>query len=51
MRILDLDVATVRDNPVDGNPHPGASRTSGDFGFAGHNDPVEFRNIRVKELH
>lgn len=50
VRILDLDLATVRDKPVDGHPHPGASSTSGYFGFAGHNDPVEFRNIRVKEL-
>jgi hypothetical protein len=48
--ILDLDLATVRDNPPDGNAHPGAARTSGYFGFAGHNDPVEFRNIRIKEL-
>jgi hypothetical protein len=48
--ILDLDLATVRDNPPDGNPHPGAARESGYFGFAGHNDPVEFRNVRIKEL-
>jgi hypothetical protein len=32
------------------NPHPGKDRTSGSFGFAGHNDPVAFRNIRVKPL-
>jgi len=48
--ILDVDLATVRDNPPDGHAHPGAARTSGYFGFAGHNDPVEFRNVRIKEL-
>jgi hypothetical protein len=30
--------------------HPGKDRKSGYFGFAGHNDPVEFRNIRIKRL-
>jgi hypothetical protein len=28
--------------------HPGVSRTSGFFGFAGHNDPVMFRNVMVR---
>jgi hypothetical protein len=48
--ILDVDLAEVRERPVDGNEHPGASRTSGHFGFAGHNDPVMYRDIRIKEL-
>ncbi len=30
--------------------HPGLTRTSGYFGLAGHNDPVEFRNIQLKPL-
>ena len=30
--------------------HPGLMRTKGSFGFAGHNDPVEFRNIQIKKL-
>jgi hypothetical protein len=30
--------------------HPGLMRDKGSFGFAGHNDPVEFRNIRIKPL-
>jgi hypothetical protein len=30
--------------------HPGKDRTSGSFGFAGHNDPVAFRNIQIKPL-
>ena len=31
-------------------PHPGKDRTSGHFGFCGHSDPVEFRNIEIKRL-
>jgi hypothetical protein len=32
------------------SPHPGKDRTSGHFGFAGHNDPVAFRNVSIKKL-
>ena len=32
------------------HPHPGRDRTSGFFGFAGHNDPVAFRNVLIKKL-
>lgn len=32
------------------SPHPGKDRTSGFFGFAGHNDPVAFRNVLIKKL-
>ncbi len=32
------------------HPHPGKDRTSGFFGFAGHNDPVAFRNVLIKKL-
>ncbi len=32
------------------SPHPGKDRTSGHFGFAGHSDPVAFRNIKIKPL-
>jgi len=35
---------------VKDRPHPGKDRTSGHFGFAGHNDPVEFRNIWINDL-
>ena len=35
---------------MDNKPHPGKDRTTGHFGFAGHNDPVEFRGVRMKEL-
>lgn len=47
--ILDGDVATVKEFMAN-SPHPGKDRTSGHFGFAGHNDPVSFRNIRIKKL-
>ncbi|MBC8291526.1 MAG: DUF1080 domain-containing protein [Planctomycetes bacterium] len=47
--ILNADLATVKDF-MGGRPHPGMKRTSGFFGFAGHGDPVEFRNVRVKQL-
>lgn len=30
--------------------HTGITRTSGAFGFAGHRDPVAFRDIRIKRL-
>ncbi len=45
--ILDGDVSTVKEHMA-GSPHPGKDRTSGSFGFAGHNDPVAFRAIRIK---
>ena len=48
--ILNANLAKVREKPVDGQEHPGAARTSGHFGFCGHNDPVAFRNIRIKRL-
>lgn len=47
--ILNGDVSTVTEFMA-GTPHPGKDRTSGHFGFAGHNDPVQFRHIEIKEL-
>ncbi len=32
------------------SPHPGKDRATGHFGFAGHNDPVVFRNVQLKRL-
>lgn len=48
-KIIDADISKVtefKDNTV----HPGKDRKSGYFGFAGHSDPVRFRNIRIKRL-
>ena len=47
--ILDTDLANVKDIMAN-SPHPGKDRTRGHFGFAGHNDPVAFRNVRIQEL-
>jgi hypothetical protein len=49
--ILDADLSTVKEEDyMKGHKHPGKDRTSGFFGFAGHGDAVEFRNVRVKKL-
>ena len=47
--ILDTDLAQVKAF-MGKRPHPGKDRQSGHLGFAGHNDPVMFRNIEIKEL-
>jgi len=48
--ILDCDLSKVHEY-LAGHEHPGKDRTSGHFGFAGHNDPVMFRNISIKRLN
>jgi hypothetical protein len=45
--ILDADLSKVTEF-MGGHPHPGKDRTRGHFGFAGHSDPVMFRNIAIK---
>ncbi len=40
----------LRNGAMDGKEHPGARRTTGRVGFLGHNDPVAFRHIRIREL-
>jgi hypothetical protein len=47
--ILDVDLAKVSEYK-DNQAHPGKDRTTGHFGFCGHNDPVEFRNILIRPL-
>jgi hypothetical protein len=47
--ILNADLSQVTD--LMGNrPHPGKDLTRGHFGFAGHSDPVEFRNVRIRRI-
>jgi hypothetical protein len=46
----DLDEA-VKNGTMDGAEHPGLERETGHLGFLGHGDRVEFRNLRIKELH
>lgn len=49
--ILDADLAKADLSKSMGNAkHPGLALASGHIGFAGHNDPVEFRAIRVREI-
>ena len=47
--ILDTDVSKATEFMAD-KKHPGLNNPSGYFGFAGHNDPVLFRNISIKKL-
>ncbi len=49
-KILDADLSTVTEF-LDGKKHPGKARASGHLGFAGHNDPVMFKNIFIKPLN
>ncbi len=46
--ILNTDLATITEYMAN-SPHPGKDRKSGFFGFAGHSDPVEFRNVRIRK--
>ena len=49
--ILDADLSKVDMTTVMGkSAHPGKDNTHGYFGFAGHNDPVGFRNLSLKVI-
>jgi hypothetical protein len=47
--ILDADIGKI-DKTLDGLAHPGLHNAKGYIGWAGHGDPVAFRNVRIKEL-
>jgi hypothetical protein len=47
--IVDANLDDVKD-PETLKKHPGLQNTRGHIGFLGHNDYIEFRNIRIKEL-
>lgn len=47
--ILNIDLSTITEYMAN-SPHPGKDRTQGSFGFAGHSDPVEFRNVQVRPI-
>jgi len=49
-RILDCDTSSLTDFMYEAEKFAGRTRTSGHFGFAGHNDPVEFRKVRIKRI-
>jgi hypothetical protein len=48
--ILDADLLKVNGFMAK-KSHPGLKLRQGHFGFAGHNDPVAFKNIRIKDLY
>jgi hypothetical protein len=47
--ILHTDLSKIEEYMSD-SPHPGKTRESGHFGFAGHSAPVRFRKLAVQEL-
>ena len=47
--INDVDLSKITKTP-DGKAHPGLHNAKGYIGWTGHNDPVAFRNVRIKEL-
>ena len=47
--ILDADLSKA-DSFMANKKHPGITLNKGHFGFAGHNDPVSFRNIKIKRI-
>ena len=48
--ILDGDLAEVKEFMGDPEKFTGRHRARGHFGLAGHNDPVQFRNIKIRRL-
>ena len=46
-KVLDVDTATFDRSQI-AHPPKGLDHTKGYIGFAGHNDPVEFRSFKVK---
>jgi hypothetical protein len=49
--IQDADVSKVDMSTVmGGSAHPGKDRPRGFFGFAGHTDPVQFKDVEIREL-
>ncbi len=47
--ILDTDISGITQT-FDGKDHPGLHNAEGYIGFLGHTKPIQFRNIRIKEL-
>jgi hypothetical protein len=47
--ILDADLSKVTEF-MGKSAHPGKDAEEGHFGFAGHGDAVEFRNVRIRQL-
>ena len=48
--IVDADTSKIEPKAIHGHSLRGLTRPRGHVGFLGHGAPVEFRNIRIKEL-
>jgi hypothetical protein len=48
--ILDADILKDADYMYPANRFRGKKLRKGHFGFAGHSDPVQFRNVRIKPV-
>jgi 3-keto-disaccharide hydrolase len=48
--IVDADILKDGDYMTKKDKFKGRGRKKGHFGFAGHGDPVEFRDVRIKKL-
>ena len=48
--IVDADILKDAQYMTKKDKFRGRDRKKGHFGFAGHGDPVEFRNVRIKTL-
>ena len=48
-RILDVDIDKLDRSKIE-HPPKGLDRRNGHIGFAGHNDPVQFRSFKVRKL-
>ena len=49
-KVVDADLDRPLRDPAVAKEHTGLARTTGRIGLQSHNERVEFRNIRVKEL-
>lgn len=47
---IDLDQVAPEGKTIDGKEHPGLTRTAGHIGLMSHDDIVDFRNIRIREI-
>jgi hypothetical protein len=48
--ILNADLSKVKEFMGKPEKYKGRTNTEGHFGFAGHSDPVQFRNVSIKSL-
>lgn len=48
--ILDADITETKEFMYPPERFSGRNRSRGHFGFAGHSEPVQFRNVRIKRL-